>query len=174
MGHSSRRNANHLSEKLSTKPNIYIIRQKFNHFYRGHWQYICCHHSKAHWWNSMARQMAQKYFWESSRYLFEVWATCLEFGILVWSSIYLFGAWYTFFEFEIIPTEFVILFLRLSYSWGIRDTSFRECMFVVRKWTIVRLIRLVMGYFLDTSLMSRDTYCMSRDTSWRRDSRCRT
>ena len=33
MGHSfSHRNANHLSEKLSTKPNIYIIHQEFNHF----------------------------------------------------------------------------------------------------------------------------------------------
>ena len=28
----SHKNANHLSEKLSTKPNIYVIHQKFNHF----------------------------------------------------------------------------------------------------------------------------------------------
>ena len=33
MGHSLfHKKANHLSEKLSTKPNIYIIHQKFNHF----------------------------------------------------------------------------------------------------------------------------------------------
>ena len=76
----------------------------------------------------------------SSGYLFGVRYTCLEFDILVWSLIY-------FFEFERISIEFVILFLRSSYLRGVRDTSFRErdaCL----KWIIVRLIRLVAGYFL--------------------------
>ena len=45
----------------------------------------------------MARQTAQKYFWESSRYLFGVWHTCLEFEILFLRSSYLWGVWDTWF-----------------------------------------------------------------------------
>ena len=39
----------------------------------------------------MARQTAQKYFYDSSGYLSGVPYTCLEFDILVWSLIYLSG-----------------------------------------------------------------------------------
>ena len=45
----------------------------------------------------MARRTAQKYFWESSRYLFGVWHTCLEFEILFLRSSYLWGVWDTWF-----------------------------------------------------------------------------
>ena len=38
----------------------------------------------------MARQTAQKYFYDSSGYLSGVRHTCLEFDILVWILIYFF------------------------------------------------------------------------------------
>ena len=41
-------------------------------------------------WNCMARQTAQKYFYDSSGCLSGVRYTCLEFDILVWILIYFF------------------------------------------------------------------------------------